>query len=44
MTRKKLMFEVFIEDYAVHCVMRQFGLRQEVLVPLGNLVEPGVHA
>ena len=27
MTRKKLMFDVFVMDYAVHRVMRQFVLR-----------------
>ncbi|RLN17564.1 hypothetical protein C2845_PM02G13480 [Panicum miliaceum] len=44
MTRKKLMLDVFVEDYAVHRVMRQFGQRQEVPVPMGVLVDPGVHA
>ena len=44
MTRKKLVFDVFVEDYAVHRVMRQFGRRQVVPVPLGDLVPPGVHA
>lgn len=43
MMRKKLMFDVFVEDYTVHRVMMQFGLRQEVPVPWGNLVEAGVH-
>ena len=38
MTWKKLIFDVFVEDYAVHRVMRQFGRRQQVPVPLGNLV------
>ncbi|CAN6164212.1 unnamed protein product [Urochloa humidicola] len=43
MTRKKLMFDVFVEDYAVHRVMRQFGLRQLVPVPVGDLVPRDVH-
>jgi len=42
-THKNLMFDVFVEDYAVHRVMRQFGLRQEVPVPLGDRVDPAVH-
>lgn len=46
MTRKKLLFDVFVEDYAMHHVMRQFGLRQEVPVPVpvGDLVDPHIHA
>ena len=44
MTRKNLMFDVFVEAYAVHRVMRQFGLRQEVPVPLGDRVDAAVHA
>jgi hypothetical protein len=44
MTRKNLMFDVFVEAYAVHHVMRQFGLRQEVPVPLGDRVDAAVHA
>jgi len=44
MTRKNLMFDVFVEDYAVHRVMRQFGLRQQVPVPLGDRVDPAIHA
>lgn len=38
MTRKKLVFDVFIEDYVMHKVMRQFGLRQVVPVPIGRWV------
>ncbi|TVU34353.1 hypothetical protein EJB05_16185, partial [Eragrostis curvula] len=30
MTRKKLVFDAFVEDYAVHRVMRQFGRRQQI--------------
>ena len=29
MTRKPLVFDVQVEEYAVHRVMRQFGLYQE---------------
>ncbi|XP_062217436.1 uncharacterized protein LOC133917572 [Phragmites australis] len=43
LTRKKLVFDVFIEDYATHRVMRQFGWCQEVLVPLGDRVPDSVH-
>ena len=44
MTRKNLMFDVFVEAYAVHRVMGQFGLRQEVPVSLGDHVDAAVHA
>ncbi|CAN6351086.1 unnamed protein product [Urochloa humidicola] len=43
MTRKKLVFDVFVEDYAVHRVMRQFGLRQEVPVPVAEHVPRELH-
>lgn len=43
LTRKKLVFDTFVEDYAVHRVMRQFGWRQEFPVPLGDRVPSIVH-
>ena len=43
MTRKKLIFDVFVEDYAVHRVMRQFGQRQEVPIPVYQVVARDVH-
>jgi hypothetical protein len=29
MTRTSLLFDMYVEEYAVHRVMRQFGLYQE---------------
>jgi hypothetical protein len=26
MTRRRLVFDVYVEEYAIHWVMRQFGL------------------
>lgn len=43
-TQRKLVFDVFVEDYAVHRVMRQFGLRQVVPVPVGTRVPESTHA
>ena len=43
-TQKKLIFDVFVEDYAVHRVMCQFGLRQVVPVPVGTRVPDSDHA
>jgi hypothetical protein len=34
MTRRRLVFDVYVEEYAVHRVMRQFGLFQEAPVLL----------
>ena len=44
MIRKKLVFDVFVEDYVIHRVMRQFGRRQEIPVPLGDRVPAIVHS
>jgi hypothetical protein len=33
MMRRRLVFDVYIEEYTVHRVMRQFGLFQEAPVP-----------
>ena len=41
---EKLVFDVFVKDYAVHRVMRQFGLRQVVPVPVGTRVPDSDHA
>jgi hypothetical protein len=34
LTRRRQVFDVYVEDYAVHRVMRQFGLFQEALIPV----------
>jgi hypothetical protein len=33
MTRRRLVFDVYVEEYAIHRVMRQFGLFQVAPVP-----------
>nr|CCI55296.1 PH01B001G05.19 [Phyllostachys edulis] len=43
-TQKKLVFDIFVEDYAVHKVMHQFGLRQVVPVLIGMRVPDSTHA
>jgi hypothetical protein len=40
LTRKKLVFGVRVEDYAVHRVMRQFGRHQHFPVSLGDRLGP----
>lgn len=37
------MHDVFVEEYHVHRVIRQFGLRQEVPVPWRQRVAPNAH-
>jgi hypothetical protein len=36
MTRRRLVFDVYVVEYAVHWVMRQFGLFQEAPGPAVN--------
>jgi hypothetical protein len=43
MTRRRLVFDVYIEEYAVHWVMRQFGLFQEAPVPNVPRLPPTAH-
>lgn len=38
MTKKKLVHDMAIQDYAVHRCMQQFGLRQEFPMPFANWV------
>jgi hypothetical protein len=37
MTRRRLVFDVYVEEYTVHRVMRQFGLFQEAQYPLRHV-------
>jgi hypothetical protein len=37
LTQRRLVFDVYVEEYAVHRVMRQFGLFQEAPVPLRHV-------
>jgi hypothetical protein len=43
MTRRRLVFDVYVEEYAVHRVMRQFGLFQAALVPAAPRLSPTAH-
>jgi hypothetical protein len=43
MTRRQLVFNVYVEEYAVHRVMRQFGLFQVALVPVAPRLPPTAH-
>jgi hypothetical protein len=38
MTRKSLLFDMYVEEYAIHRVLRQFGRYQEWLVPVVHTV------
>jgi hypothetical protein len=42
MTRSSLLFDMYVEEYAVHRVLRQFGRYQEWLVPVVHTV-PSAH-
>jgi hypothetical protein len=43
MTRRRLAFGVYVEEYAVHRVMRQFGLFQESPIPAAPHLPPTTH-
>ncbi|KAG2633271.1 hypothetical protein PVAP13_2NG248606 [Panicum virgatum] len=43
MTRKPILYDIHIEEYHVHRVMRQFGLYQQTPVPIVHSVEAHVH-
>jgi hypothetical protein len=43
MTRRRLVFDVYVEEYTVHWVMRQFGLFQVALVPAAPRLPPTAH-
>jgi hypothetical protein len=43
MTRRRLVFDVYIEEYAVHRVMRQFFLFQAAPVPAAPRLPPTAH-
>jgi hypothetical protein len=43
MTRRRLVFDVYVEEYAIHRVMRQFGLFQEAPVPAAPRLPPTAH-
>ena len=41
-TRRPLVFDIYVEEHAVHRVLRQFDLYQERVLP-ERLVPPHVH-
>jgi hypothetical protein len=43
MMRRRLIFNVYVEEYVVHWVMRQFGLFQGVPVPAVPRLPPTTH-
>jgi hypothetical protein len=43
MTRRRLVFDVYVESYAVRRVMRHFGLFQEPPVPAAPRLLPTTH-
>jgi hypothetical protein len=43
LTRRRLVFDIYIEEYAVHRVMRQFGLFQAAPVPAAPRLLPSAH-
>jgi hypothetical protein len=43
MTKTPLVFDMYMEEYAVHRVLRQFGLYQESPLPVVHNVPHGAH-
>jgi hypothetical protein len=43
MTRRRLVFDVYVEEYTFHRVMRQFGLFQAAPVPTALRLPPTAH-
>jgi hypothetical protein len=43
MTRRRLVLDVYVEEYDVHRVMRQFDLFQAALVPPAPRLPPTAH-
>jgi hypothetical protein len=43
LTRRRLVFNVYVEEYAVHWVMRQFGLFQAAPIPAAPRLLPSAH-
>jgi hypothetical protein len=43
MTQCRLVFDVYVEEYAIHLVMRQFDLFQEAPVPAASRLPPIAH-
>jgi hypothetical protein len=43
LTRRRPVFDVYVEEYAAHRVMRQFGLFQAAPVPAAPRLPPSAH-
>ena len=43
MTKKALVYDIYIEEYQVHRVLRQFNLYQESLLPVTHTLPHNVH-
>jgi hypothetical protein len=43
MTRRRLVFDVYVEEYVVHRVMRQFSLFQAAPLPGAPRLSPTAH-
>jgi hypothetical protein len=43
LTRRRLVFDVYVEEYAVHWVMRNFGLFQAAPVPAAPRLPASAH-
>jgi hypothetical protein len=43
LTQRRLVFDVYVEEYVVHRVMGQFGLFQEALIPVAPRLPPTTH-
>jgi hypothetical protein len=44
MTRRQLVIDVYVEEHAIHGVMRQFGHFQEASVPAARCLPPAAHS
>jgi hypothetical protein len=43
MTRRRLVYDVYVEEYAIHRVMWQFSLFQSLQVPVAPRLPPTAH-
>jgi hypothetical protein len=43
MAKTLLVQDMYVEEYHVECVLRQFGLYQASPVPVAHTIDPSVH-
>jgi hypothetical protein len=43
MAKTLLVQDMYVEEYHVECVLRQFGLYQAWPVPVAHTIDPSVH-